>query len=71
MLFSWIDTNRMRLVVSQKLDTTVATRLKKLRPIPNNFALIADTPNMMKLLQKVGRNFNFLICNMYVIDQNY
>ncbi|XP_044745802.1 ionotropic receptor 25a [Coccinella septempunctata] len=52
LLFSWIDSNRMRMLVSEKLDTAVAKKLKKIRPIPNNFALIAGTQNMMQLFQK-------------------
>ncbi|XP_045462047.1 ionotropic receptor 25a [Harmonia axyridis] len=54
LLFSWIDTKRMRLVVSEKLDSTVAKKLKKIRPIPNSFALVADTPNMIQLFRKAS-----------------
>ncbi|KAL3274820.1 hypothetical protein HHI36_019603 [Cryptolaemus montrouzieri] len=52
LLFFWINSRRMRLVVSEKLDTTVATKIKRIRPMPNNYAVVAKTQNMSQIFRK-------------------
>jgi hypothetical protein len=52
-LYFWIDTTLLRMVISEDLDKTTANRLKAIRPIPNNFAIVATTSNMEELFQTV------------------
>ncbi|XP_063910401.1 ionotropic receptor 25a isoform X2 [Zophobas morio] len=50
-LYFWIDTTLLRMVISENLDKTSANRLKSIRPIPNNFAILATTSNMEELFE--------------------
>ncbi|XP_044270028.1 ionotropic receptor 25a [Tribolium madens] len=50
-LYFWIDTTLLRMVISESLDKTTANRLKAIRPIPNNFAIVATSSNMEELLE--------------------
>ncbi|RZC33968.1 glutamate receptor ionotropic, kainate 2, partial [Asbolus verrucosus] len=50
-LYFWIDTTLLRMVISENLDKTSANRLKAIRPIPNNFAIVAETSTMDQLLK--------------------
>jgi hypothetical protein len=52
-LYFWIDTTLLRMVISEDLDKTTANRLKAIRPIPNNFAIVGTTSNMEELFQTV------------------
>lgn len=65
-LYFWIDTTLLRMVISENLDKTTANRLKAIRPIPNNFAIIATTPNMEKLFETVNSQiFSDIKLNKY------
>ncbi|KAJ8982868.1 hypothetical protein NQ317_006418 [Molorchus minor] len=50
-LYYWIDTTRLRMLISEKLDRATARRLKHIRPIPNSFAIIATTTKMDTLFK--------------------
>lgn len=52
-LYFWIDTTRLRMVISENLDKVNANRLKQIRPTPNNFAIIATTENINKIFSTV------------------
>lgn len=58
-LYYWIDTERVRMVITDTLDKTSAERLKALRPIPNNYAIIGSTTAVLKL---------FHLVSMYIHD---
>nr|WJJ63357.1 ionotropic receptor 8a [Pachyrhinus yasumatsui] len=48
-LYYWIDSTRLRMVMSETLDRTTASKIKKIRPIPNTFAIVAKNRNINKL----------------------
>lgn len=52
-LYFWIDTQRTRMVITDTLDKVSAKKLKALRPIPNNYAIIGTTEDVVKLFQLV------------------
>lgn len=41
------------MIISGQLDKVATNRLKNMRPIPNTFAIIADTKNMASMFQTV------------------
>lgn len=55
-LYYFMGTTRLRLIVMDTLDNVTSQRLKDMRPIPNNIALIASTTSMASLVHTVSRN---------------
>lgn len=49
----WIDSTRLRMMMSETLDKIAAKKLKEIRPYPNNFAMVANTRNMNRLFKIV------------------
>ncbi|KAF5281024.1 hypothetical protein FQA39_LY05229 [Lamprigera yunnana] len=49
-LYYWIDSTRLRMVVTYKLDKTAADRLKLMRPMPTAYAVIATSANLADML---------------------
>lgn len=54
-LYYWLNNPVLRLVLNEKLDQVAVSKLKELRPIPHNYAIIADTQNMTELLKLVSK----------------
>ncbi|XP_023311227.1 ionotropic receptor 25a [Anoplophora glabripennis] len=52
-LYYWIDSTRLRMMILETLDKITAKKLREIRPYPNNFALVANTQNMNRLLKIV------------------
>ncbi|KAJ8936674.1 hypothetical protein NQ318_023141 [Aromia moschata] len=50
-IYYWIDTTRLRMLVTENLGKPAARRLKEIRPTPNNYAIIATTKNMNTLFE--------------------
>lgn len=73
-LYFWIDTSLLRMVISGSLDKASANRIRKIRPIPNNFAIIASTANIEKIFQR-ALSENLVILperwNLVFLDFNY
>ncbi|XP_066256016.1 ionotropic receptor 25a [Euwallacea similis] len=51
-LYHWLDSTRLRMVMAEPLDRTMARKIKQIRPIPNSFAIIASTANMPEILSQ-------------------
>ncbi|KAL1516519.1 hypothetical protein ABEB36_000426 [Hypothenemus hampei] len=49
-LYYWLDSARLRMVMAGNLDKLTGNKIKKIRPIPASFVIMADTINMNKLL---------------------
>ncbi|KAF2897577.1 hypothetical protein ILUMI_08598, partial [Ignelater luminosus] len=49
-LYYWINSTRLRMIVSDKLDKISANRLKDMRPMPTSYAIIASTINITAML---------------------
>ncbi|XP_017782140.1 PREDICTED: ionotropic receptor 25a [Nicrophorus vespilloides] len=54
-LYYWIDTTRLRMVITEQLDPISAKRLRDMRPSPNNLALLASSENMMTLYNQLEK----------------
>nr|AVH87289.1 ionotropic receptor 1 [Holotrichia parallela] len=73
-LYYWIDTEKARMVITDTLDRTSARRLKGLRPIPYNYAIIGRTEDILQLFElaldeelfKLPDRWNFVF-----LDFNY
>ncbi|XP_030750371.1 ionotropic receptor 25a [Sitophilus oryzae] len=48
-LYFWIDSTRMRMVLSESFTERTAKRIEQIRPIPNSFAIIGTMENVTKL----------------------
>lgn len=55
-IFSFITRSTLRVMLLDELTPRVLERLKTLRPVPNFYAIIADSVNMAKLFGNVSRN---------------
>lgn len=53
-LYYLIDTTRQRMMVIDNLDTTAIQEIRKMRPIPNNIAIIGNKTSISLLLTKVS-----------------
>ncbi|XP_066148112.1 ionotropic receptor 25a [Euwallacea fornicatus] len=51
-LYHWLDSTRLRMVMAEPLDRTMARKIKQIRPIPNSFAIMASTANMPEILSQ-------------------
>ncbi|KAF5290625.1 hypothetical protein FQR65_LT01915 [Abscondita terminalis] len=49
-LYHWIDSTRLRMIVTDKLDKIAAERIKAMRPMPNAFAIIGSSLNLGDIL---------------------
>lgn len=52
-LYYWIDSSRLRLILTEQLDDAAAKRIKEIRPTPNNFVVISKTEQMKSILETV------------------
>lgn len=52
-LYYFIDATKLRLLVMDSLDNVTAHRLRNMRPVPNNVALISTTSSMNSLIESV------------------
>ncbi|CAH0547819.1 unnamed protein product [Brassicogethes aeneus] len=50
-LYFWIDTTRLRMVISEKLDSETSARIRDIRPVPNSFAIIGSTENVTEIFR--------------------
>lgn len=64
-LYYFMGTTRLRLIVMDTLDNVTALRLKDMRPVPNNIALIANTASMVSLVQTVSYSYSDIFCFVY------
>ncbi|KAK9885912.1 hypothetical protein WA026_013786 [Henosepilachna vigintioctopunctata] len=74
LIFYWLHSRRMKLIISERLDSTVAKKLKKVRPIPNNFVLLGKTNNLQQMLKKAldeGLTFLAERWNLLFTDFNH
>nr|QBB73019.1 ionotropic receptor [Protaetia brevitarsis] len=73
-LYYWIDTQKSRMVITDTLEHASAKRLKRLRPIPNNYAIIGNTEVVLKLFGIARQEGLFRLAdrwNLVFLDFNY
>ncbi|CAG9763323.1 unnamed protein product [Ceutorhynchus assimilis] len=51
-LYYWLDSNRLKMVMTGPIDYKTASKIKNIRPIPSSFAIMATTINMEKLTKQ-------------------
>nr|CAH7732582.1 unnamed protein product [Callosobruchus chinensis] len=72
-LYYWIETTKLRLMISESLDPITARKLKHIRPTPNNIAVLGSTKRLIEEYTKVmfiwtkahsGRTHNEVVDNL-------
>ncbi|XP_057657197.1 uncharacterized protein LOC130894392 isoform X2 [Diorhabda carinulata] len=73
-LYFWMNSAKMRMLMTETLNAATVKKLKYLRPMPNNYALLASTDNMNKLFKTAMAHKLVMLperWNLIFLDFNY
>lgn len=65
-MYFWLDTTRLRMVISERLDKDSAARIRNVRPTPNNYAIVGTAKNVTEIF-RIVRMETYLQITKYLI----